>query len=158
MGLVGCVLLLLFEQPFAAWAATILFGILNALQDHAIVLIPLVVGESKAGAGYGLYGLLGNLSGAIITAGAGMVLGMDGLDEFLLFSIALMAAAIFSWLGVYFLERKRSFVELPTSEIVTTSTISLHVASLMHVMFGHREEAKEFDDGETNENDPMTRN
>jgi len=134
-GIGGFVLLLLVKSSTAVWIATLCFSILTAMHHHAIVLIPLVVGTSKAGAGYGLYGLIGNLTDALLTILAGAVLGNGNIDNFLLFSVALMLAGILSWLGVYFLERKRSFVDLPLSKIIETSTLSLHVASLMHVIF-----------------------
>ena len=131
-GLAGFLALLFGSQPFVVWIATALISVMNGMQDHAIVIIPLVVGNSRVGAGYGLYGLLGNLFDALVSVISGQLLSGGNDDHFLIFSAAIAVMGMISWIGVYFLERKRTFIEKPISEIVSTTAESLQAASLVN--------------------------
>jgi hypothetical protein len=132
MLLIGFLVLGIFKSSTAVWVVTVLFAINNSFSDLAIVTIPIIVGPSRAGVAYGLYGILGNTFDAMTSLLAGVIMesGDNGAEIFIWFSTAIAFLGTLAWVGVYVLESRMSFIETPLDQIVETRMEHFHFATL----------------------------
>lgn len=133
LGLIACVIMISTEKSPVVWVATILFAFVTGYADLAIVMIPVIVGPTRAGMGYGVYAIFGNLIDSFTAYLSGVLL-LNGDLAFLWFSALAFLLGILSYICVYFLERKMSFLERPLSKIVETDMKSYHYASMCEVV------------------------
>ena len=120
----------------AVWVASVLFALQYGFGDTvAYISIRFIVGVSRAGIGYGIYGIIGNLTATVVPIVGGVLLDMDGGNEIVCWYFAgLMLFGALCWLVVRCGEGKRSLLELPEKEIIETSDEDVHLAALAFVV------------------------
>jgi len=120
----------------AVWVASVLFALQYGFGDTvAYISIRFIVGVSRAGIGYGIYGIIGNLAATVVPIVGGVLLDMDGGNEIVCWYFAgLMLFGALCWLVVRCGEGKRSLLELPEKEIIETSDEDVHLAALAFVV------------------------
>jgi MFS family permease len=114
------------------WIGTVLFAVNNSLSDLAIVMVPIIVGPSRAGVAYGLYGILGNSFDALTRFLSGVILesGDNGVVIYVWFPSAITFMGVLAWTGVYVLESRMSSIETPLDQIIETRMEYFHFATL----------------------------
>eukprot|EP01043_Picozoa_sp_COSAG02_P018633 COSAG02_NODE_875_length_16279_cov_199.143078_3_plen_1291_part_00 len=138
--LLGFVLLAISGGDNAAhvWVASLLFALQYGFGDTvAYISIRLIVGTSRAGVGYGVYGILGNLMATLVPLVGGMIMEMDNSNDLICWYFAfLMLLGTACWMGVRWLEGPLSFLELPSSAIIETDDDHLQAACLAMIIDG----------------------
>jgi hypothetical protein len=93
VSLLGFIALFIGDGDSSVWIATATFAITNGFEDVGLVMIPLVVGASRAGVGYVLViGLSGNVANAVFSFTGGDWLESGKDDDFLFFSASFTIA------------------------------------------------------------------
>jgi MFS family permease len=119
------------------WIASTLFALQYGFGDTvAYISIRFIVGVNRAGIGYGIYGVFGNLIATLAPLIGGFILeGSDnGIDNVLWYFCGLMLIGTLCWVMVYILEGKRSLLELPAAQVIETSDEDLQMAALTYVI------------------------
>ena len=138
----------------AVWVATILFALQYGFGDTvAYISIRFIVGVSRAGVGYGIYGVLGNLIATVVPIVGGVLLDLEsGGEEYVCWYFAgLMFVGAVCWMLVRVLQGPRSLLELPADQIIETSDEDIRLAALSFVIDGtppanHTPATKDVDD------------
>lgn len=136
LAMVGFAVLALTDGGDApVWIASILFAVQYAYGDTVAYLsIRFIVGTSRAGIGYGVYGIFGNLIATIVPIVGGALMDQsNGNDKVLWYFAGLMALGAFCWLSCYLLEGPRSLLELPADNVIETSDKDIQAAALTYV-------------------------
>jgi MFS family permease len=95
------------------WVASMLFALQYGFGDTVVYIsIQFIVGASRAGIGYRVYGIFGNLIATVIPI-AGGALAERGNNQVLWYFTGLMASGVICWLVVWLLEGPRSLLEFP---------------------------------------------
>lgn len=140
LAFLGFVLLAISEGDNAAhvWIASLLFALQYGFGDTvAYISIRLIVGPSRAGIGYGVYGIIGNLMATLVPLVGGMVMEMENSNDLICWYFAfLMLLGTVCWAGVRWVEGPLSFLELPAAAIVETDDAHLQAACLTMVIDG----------------------
>jgi len=139
LSLVGFAILALSSGGSApAWVASMLFAIQYGFGDTVAYLsIRLIVGVSRAGVGYGVYGIFGNLIATIVPIIGGALMEKDnGYNKTLWYFCGLMAFGAICWVAVFFLEGPRSLLELPAEKVIETADRDIQMAALTSVVGG----------------------
>jgi len=137
LSLIGFAILALSSGGDASvWAASMLFAIQYGFGDTvAYISIRFIVGISRAGIGYGVYGIFGNLIATIVPIIGGALLDkQDGNDKVLWYFCGLMGLGSLCWVMVFFLEGVRSLLELPADKVIETSDNDVQMAALTYVV------------------------
>jgi MFS family permease len=132
---IGYLLLGISESSAAVWIGSVLFAINNSFGAHVIVMLPMIVGSSRAGLAYGVYGILGNIFDASTSFLSGVILdsGDNGAEMYVWFTFAMTFMGVLAWIGVYVLESRISFIETPLDQIIETRIEYFHFATLCGV-------------------------
>lgn len=117
------------------WVASVLFALQYGFGDTvAYISIRFIVGVSRSGIGYGVYGVFGNLIATLVPMIGGFLMETsDGMDKLLWYFAGLMAFGTFCWVMVFILEGPRSLLELPAEKVIETSDEDLRLAALSYV-------------------------
>lgn len=100
----------------------------------AYISIRFIVGVSRAGIGYGVYGVFGNLIATIVPIIGGSLLDQNnGNDIVLWYFSGLMGLGALCWIMVFFLEGARSLLELPAEKVIETSDNDIRLAALTYL-------------------------
>jgi MFS family permease len=100
----------------------------------AYISIRFIVGVSRSGIGYGIYGVVGNLIATLVPMIAGFLIeSSNGTDTLLWYFTGLMALGSLFWVFVFLLEGPRSLLELPADQVIETSDEDLKLAALSYV-------------------------
>ena len=137
LSLIGFAILALSNGGNApVWAASMLFAFQYGFGDTvAYISIRFIVGISRAGIGYGVYGIFGNLIATIVPIIGGALLEKsNGNDKVLWYFCGLMALGSLCWVMVFFLEGARSLLELPAEKVIETSDKDVQMASLTYIV------------------------
>ena len=119
------------------WIASTLFALQYGFGDTvAYISIRFIVGVNRAGIGYGIYGVFGNLIATLAPLCGGFIMegSEDGIDNVLWYFSGLMMLGTLCWVMVYILEGKRSLLELPAAQVIETSDEDLQLAALTYVV------------------------
>ena len=119
-----------------AWIASVLFAIQYGVGDTiAYLSIRFIVGVSRSGIGYGIYGVFGNLIATLVPMIGGFLMesSSNGIDKVLYYFAGLMGLGTISWLMIYVLEGQRSLLELPADRVIETSDEDLKLAALSYI-------------------------
>lgn len=121
-----------------AWVASMLFALQYGFGDTVAYLsIRLIVGVSRAGIGYGIYGIFGNLIATIVPIIGGALMEKEnGYNKTLWYFCGLMAFGAVCWVAVLFLEGPRSLLELPADKVIETADRDIQMAALTSVVEG----------------------
>ena len=132
----------------AVWTASMLFAIQYGFGDTvAYISIRFIVGVSRAGIGYGIYGIIGNLTATIVPIIGGVLLDMANGNELVCwYFFGLMVFGALCWVAVRILEGKRSLLELPAEKIIETNDEDLQIAALSYVVSPQRGAEKQVSD------------
>lgn len=139
VSLIGFAILALSSGGSApAWVASMLFAIQYGFGDTVAYLsIRLIVGVSRAGIGYGIYGIFGNLIATLVPIiGGSLMEKPNGYDKTLWYFCGLMAFGAVCWVAVFFLEGPRSLLELPADKVIETADRDIQMAALTSVVEG----------------------
>lgn len=119
----------------AVWTASTLFALQYGFGDTvAYISIRFIVGVSRSGLGYGVYGVFGNLIATLVPLIGGFLMeSTDGTTKLLWYFTGLMAAGTLCWIIVLLLEGSRSLMELPADQVIETSDEDLKLAALAYV-------------------------
>jgi len=114
------------------WIATMLFAFQYGFGDTVSYLsIRFIVGVSRAGVGYGVYGVFGNLIATVVPIIGGALLEQsNGDDKVAWYFAILMGLGALCWMMVLFLEGPRSLMELPADKVIETSDKDIQIAAL----------------------------
>jgi nitrate/nitrite transporter NarK len=120
----------------SVWIASMLFAIQYGFGDTvAYISIRFIVGVSRAGIGYGVYGIIGNLIATVVPIIGGTLMDQNnGEDKVLWYFTGLMALGAASWVMVFILEGPRSLLELPANKVIETSDEDIKMAALTYVV------------------------
>eukprot|EP00978_Attheya_sp_CCMP212_P024794 scaffold78526_cov59-Attheya_sp.AAC.4 len=120
----------------SVWIASMLFALQYGFGDTvAYISIRFIVGVSRAGIGYGVYGIIGNLIATVVPIIGGTLMDQDnGEDKVLWYFTGLMAIGAASWVMVFILEGPRSLLELPANKVIETSDEDIKMAALTYVV------------------------
>lgn len=121
----------------SVWVATLLFALQYGFGDTVAYLsIRFIVGVSRAGVGYGVYGILGNLIATVVPIIGGVLMDQpdNGNDKVLWYFFGLMGIGVLCWVGVLLLEGHRSLLELPAEKVIETTDEDLQLAALCFVV------------------------
>lgn len=121
----------------SVWIASILFSLQYGFGDTvAYIAIRFIVGANRAGIGYGIYGVLGNLIATVVTVIGGFVIegSANGIDNVLWYFCGIMFLGTLCWVMVYLLEGRRSILELPATDVIETSDADLQLAALTYIV------------------------
>lgn len=122
-----------FFDGVSPWVGVVLLALTYGYGDTcAFVSIRLLAGPRRAGMGYGVYAVLGNLVAFVVPVAGGWVIEHHGHDALLLYFAALMGVGMLCWLAVRALEGPDSPLERPTRELVRTDDAVVDAAA-MHV-------------------------
>ena len=126
------------QNPGHIWFASFFFALQYGFGDTvAYISIRLIVGPSRAGIGYGVYGIIGNLLATLVPLVGGIVIEMeDGNDMICWYFAFLMFLGSACWVGVRYIEGPVSFLELPAEAVVETDDEHLQAACLTLVIDG----------------------
>ena len=119
------------------WIASTLFALQYGFGDTvAYISIRFIVGVNRAGIGYGVYGVFGNLLATLAPLVGGYIMegSEDGIDKVLWYFCGLMFLGTLCWAMVYILEGKRSLLELPAAQVIETSDEDLQLAALTYIV------------------------
>ena len=118
-----------------AWIASVLFAVQYGIGDTiAYISIRFIVGVSRSGIGYGIYGVVGNLIATLVPMIGGFLMETsNGIDKVLFYFTGLMALGTLAWLTVFVLEGQRSLLELPADKVIETSDEDLKLAALSYI-------------------------
>jgi hypothetical protein len=145
---IGYLLLGISESSAAVWIGSVLFAINNSFGAHVIIMLPMIVGSSRAGLAYGLYGILGNIFDASTSFLSGVILdsGDNGEEMYIWFTFAMTFMGVLAWIGVYVLESRISFIETPLDQIIETRIEYFHFATLCGVDMENDAESTELEE------------
>jgi nitrate/nitrite transporter NarK len=117
------------------WIASVLFALQYGFGDTvAYISIRFIVGVSRSGIGYGIYGVVGNLIATLVPMIGGFLIeSSNGTDKLLWYFTGLMALGTLFWVFVFLLEGPRSLLELPADQVIETSDEDLKLAALSYV-------------------------
>jgi nitrate/nitrite transporter NarK/Ca2+-binding EF-hand superfamily protein len=107
----------------------------------AYVAIRLVVGEARAGIGYGLYAVLGNIVAFIVPTVSGLVYAsadtdMEGLVSLAWFFCVIMVVGSLLWIVPRIQFGSKSLLEIPADQLIITEDSSINAASLHAILGG----------------------
>ena len=119
----------------SVWVASMLFALQYGFGDTvAYISIRFIVGVSRAGIGYGVYGVFGNLIATVVPIIGGALLDQNnGNDKVLWYFSGLMGLGALCWVAVRFLEGARSLLELPADKVIETSDRDIQLAALTYL-------------------------
>jgi hypothetical protein len=144
----GYLLLGISESSAAVWIGTVLFAINDSFCAHVVIMLPMIVGSSRAGLAYGLYGILGNIFDASTSFLSGVILnsGNNGAEMYVWFTFAMTFIGFLAWIGVYVLESRISFIETPLDQIIETRIEYFHFATLCGIAMKNDTESPELEE------------
>jgi hypothetical protein len=119
-----------------AWLASVLFALQYGFGDTvAYISIRFIVGVSRSGLGYGIYGVVGNLITTLVRMIAGFLMesSSNGIDKVLWYFMGVMGFGTLCWILVFALEGPRSLLELPADQVIETCDEDLKLAALSDV-------------------------
>jgi nitrate/nitrite transporter NarK len=117
------------------WIASTLFALQYGFGDTvAYISIRFIVGVSRSGIGYGIYGVVGNLIATLVPMIGGFLKeSSNGTDKLLWYFTGLMGLGTLCWIFVWLLEGPRSLLELPADQVIETSDEDLKLAALSYI-------------------------
>jgi len=129
----------------SVWIASMLFAFQYGFGDTvAYISIRFIVGVSRAGIGYGVYGIIGNLIATVVPIIGGALMDQDnGENKVLWYFAGLMALGSASWVMVFILEGPRSLLELPANKVIETSDEDIKMAALTYIVGGANKDTVE---------------
>ena len=96
-----------------------------------------ILQQNRAGIGYGVYGIIGNLMATVVPLIGGYIIeGEDGNNMICWYFAALMLLGTLCWAGVRALEGDDSLLELPSEAVIETDDDHLRAACLSMVIDG----------------------
>lgn len=126
----------------AVWIASTLFALQYGIGDTvAYISIRFIVGVSRSGIGYGIYGVVGNLVATVVPIVGGILMesgaeadGIGNENAVLWYFAGLMGLGTVTWITVWLLEGPRSLIELPANQVIETTDENLRAAALCFVV------------------------
>lgn len=124
-------------ESVSPWVGITLLAITYGFGDTcAFVSIRLIVGEKKAGIGYGMYSVIGNLISFVVPILGGYVIKNYGHDTLLVYFAAIMLLAVVCWIIVRILEGPNSALELPAKDLIETKDDVVDTAAMVNIARG----------------------
>ena len=117
---------------FNPWYGIVLLGITYGWGDTvSYSSIRLLVGADRAGLGYGIFGLVGNVFGLAVPVIGGIIFqGPNGEVNISWYFAAMCGTGALCWAVVRVLEGPKSAMELPASELIETEDEDINRAAM----------------------------